>query len=499
MRKPAMLTRRGFTFGFGALAGAGALGLAAPRLIGRAAAYSATELSARPHAAGGAGRTVEAGFDAAPYRGTLPAFGGVEADLWSFDRAQPFPPVIRLRIGDTLVARVRNRIPVGQEELTIHWHGIRLPNAEDGVPYLTQPPIAPGADYTYRFTPPDTGTYWFHTHCNTVESIGRGLIGILIVEGDETRPYDGDHLLVLKDWRIGPEGFLPFMTDEGAATSGTFGTVRAVNGVTNPEIAVAAGGDVRLRIVNVDPTRVPDIGVEGAEAAVIAVDGAGIPPFPLKSWRMGPAMRLDLVVRAPKPGEVARVVDYFAPQPVELARLVGTGPMLDRGAFDPAPLVKPVIPEPNLADAVRLPFVFSATAAGRAAVDAVGDLPEGVPIGPLCLTERTFWAINKAPWPNKGHAVLPPPLAVLERGRSYVFELRNVTPRIHPIHIHGHTFRVVKSNDGPVVSHFADTVLVAPKERLEVAFVADNPGDWMFHCHIIEHQETGMMGYVKVA
>jgi FtsP/CotA-like multicopper oxidase with cupredoxin domain len=90
-------------------------------------------------------------------------------------------------------------------------------------------------------------------------------------------------------------------------------------------------------------------------------------------------------------------------------------------------------------------------------------------------------------------------LAVLERGKSYIFELSNTTPHQHPIHIHGHSFKVLRSNKRDLPIHHADTVLLQPKERVEVALVADNPGDWMLHCHIIEHQETGMMGIIRVA
>jgi FtsP/CotA-like multicopper oxidase with cupredoxin domain len=117
----------------------------------------------------------------------------------------------------------------------------------------------------------------------------------------------------------------------------------------------------------------------------------------------------------------------------------------------------------------------------------------------MCLSSKTFWAINKQSWPEQGHQRLPPPLAVLTRGKSYIFELVNRTPHMHPIHIHGHTFTVLDSNKRELPQHLADTVLLTPKERIRVAFVADNPGDWMFHCHIIEHQETGMMGIIRVS
>lgn len=405
--------------------------------------------------------------------------------------------VIRARRGDILEARLENRLP---EYTSIHWHGIRLPNAMDGVPYMTQPPVQPGERFDYRFALPDTGTFFFHPHCNTVEQVGRGLAGVLIVDGDAPEPYAADLLCLLKDWRIDEATgeFLDFITDAGAAKAGTFGTVRTTGFAPAAAVTVPAGRDVRVRILNLDVTRVSQVGVMGAEAAVIAVDGNAVPPFPLVEWRMGPAMRLDVVVRAPGPGRSARIVDYFAREPVELMTLVGGGePPAAPRAFDPAPLYAPTLPEPDLRNAETLPFVFGSTA-----VNATVALPNGATIDlgqSLCLNTATYWAINKQSWPERGHEFPPPPLAELVRGRSYVFELQNVTPHMHPIHMHGHTFKVLESNKVDRPEHWADTVLLTPKERVRVAFVADNPGRWMFHCHIIEHQDTGMMGYVTVA
>lgn len=444
------------------------------------------------------GREVPLSLVAAERSVTLPAFGGRAMPLMSFFEGDLFPHVVRIRRGDTLVTTLDNQLPAWAEEMSVHWHGLRIPNAEDGVPYLTQAPVPPGGTYGYRFTPPDTGTFWFHTHCNTAETIGRGLLGVLIVEGDETVPYDADVLVCLKDWRISADGaFLPFLTDEGAARAGSFGTVRSANGEAALSLDLPAGGDCRLRLINVDPTRIPEIGVEGAEAAIVAIDGVAVPPFPLKSWRLGPAMRLDLVVRAPADGGEARLVDYHAPQPVTLATLKGTGEVRGTTPFDSAPLLMADLAEPDLANALPLSLTFSATATGSSVAELADDTT-APPLGPLCVTNRSFWAINKAPWPDGGHARLPPPLLTLERGRTYRLTLHNVTPHPHPIHIHGHFFRVLSSSRREIVPHWADTVLLTPKERLEVALVADNPGDWMLHCHIIEHQETGMMGFVRV-
>ena len=200
-----------------------------------------------------------------------------------------------------------------QEHTSIHWHGVRVPNAMDGVPYVTQMPVLPREQFTYAFAPPDPGTFFFHPHCNTVAQLGRGLAGVLVVEGDEQEPFDDDVVLVLKDWRVAKNGsFLPFLTVEGAARSGSFGTLRTVNGKVAPRIAVPAGANIRVRLVNADSTRVGDLGIGGAMASVIAIDGNAIAPFALETWRLGPAMRLDLALRTPDDGGEITLTDYFA-------------------------------------------------------------------------------------------------------------------------------------------------------------------------------------------
>jgi FtsP/CotA-like multicopper oxidase with cupredoxin domain len=435
-------------------------------------------------------------LDAAERSLALPCFNGHALPVWTFTDAGI--PTVRLRLGDRLVARVKNQLPRDGEHISIHWHGIRLPNDQDGVPYLTQAPIYPGSEHVYAFTPPDTGTFFFHTHCNTAEQTGRGLIGVLIIEGDETERYDAEHVLMLKDWRISPDGrFLPFFTDGGAAKAGTTGTVRSVNGEIVPRFIVPASADIRLRLLNVDPVRISELGIEGAEAGVVAVDGIACPPFQLKSWRAGPATRLDIVMRSPAHGATARLVDYFAPSPVPLADFESTGLPTHTTPFEPAPLRASRIKGPDLSTAERMRFSFSATGTGEGI--ASSPLAEGIEIGALCLSSRSFWAINKQSWPSGNHSRIAAPLAELTLGRTYIFELENLTPQTHPIHMHGHTFTFVSSNKRHLPPHKADTIPLLPREVIEVAFVADNPGLWMLHCHILEHQETGMMGYLRVA
>lgn len=429
---------------------------------------------------------------------SLPAFGGTKLPLWTF--GDTFAPVYRMRLGDRLVAHFENNLPRDGEHSSIHWHGLRLPNDQDGVPYISQPPVQPGEGWSYAFTPPDAGTFFFHTHCNTVEQLGRGLAGVLIVDGDEIEPFDADETLVLKDWRIGEDGnFMPFFTSQGANKRGSFGTIRTCNGATNPEIRIPAAGDVRLRILNVDNARVMMLGITGAEAFVIAVDGIACPPFPLNTWLAGPAMRFDVMIRAPKSGEHAQLVDYFAPKPIPLATFTGEGLNRRTGRVEPRALRKGRIPEPDLANAKDLKFEFSAAAGGQG-IAAPKDAYEALMMDELCVAVESNWSINKTVWPGRDHTNIPPPLAELKLGNTYQFELHNNSSVHHPIHIHGHTFKVLKSNKRKrLPAHHSDTVLLGPKERVTVAFVADNPGDWMFHCHLIEHQESGMMAYVRVS
>jgi FtsP/CotA-like multicopper oxidase with cupredoxin domain len=426
----------------------------------------------------------------------LPCCNGKTLPLWTFQEGSLFP-VVRMKLGERLDTRFKNDLPRAGEYASLHWHGLRIPNDQDGVPFMTQQPVEPGKAGTYSFVPPDTGSFFFHTHCNSSEHFGRGLIGALIIEGDEIEPPDAECVLMMKDWRIGPDGkFLPFSTDAGAAKSGTYGTIRSINGEDPAVFKVPSSANVRIRFYNVDPTRVSEIGFEDAEAAIIAVDGNGLDPLPLVSWRIGPAMRVDILLRTAAAGGTVRLMDFFAKEPVVLAEFVSEGPPKRSGTFEPTPLKVMPFAKVDMANAQHIPFVFSATATG-AAVAALGN-NSGIEIGSLCLSKRTFWAINKQAWPGMDHKDLGPPLAVLKSGQSYIFDLENTTPHSHPIHIHGHTFEVMNSSLRHLPPHRADTVLLRPNERVQAALVAGQPGKWMFHCHIIDHQEAGMMGYIEV-
>ncbi|HEV8392089.1 MAG TPA: multicopper oxidase family protein [Dongiaceae bacterium] len=425
---------------------------------------------------------------------SLSLLPGTATPVWAY--RDEWPLVLRAPRGQPFRAQLANALP---EHTAIHWHGIRLPNAMDGVPYMTQDPVEPGQSFTYEFSPPDAGTFFFHPHCNTVAQLGRGLAGALIVE-DETEQglFSADLVCVIKDWRLKDDGsFDVFSTDKGAARAGTFGNVETVNGTPVAKLKALANGWVRLRVLNLDVTRIVVLALDGAEGFLIGTDGNPLqPPVPLKTWTLGPAMRADIAFRMPAQSGVT-LQNVWGAKPEALAEIATIESALP--AIGPMPaLAASRVTEPDLANAERLTFDLTA---GHDSPELEAYLRENPQIGldEICLPQRTFWAINGKSWSGQDHKLKPPPLAELKLGRSYLFELFNGTPHQHPIHLHGHTFRVLKSSKGGIVSHLADTVLVAPKERVEIGFTADNPGEWMMHCHIIEHQETGMMGYVRVA
>jgi len=415
--------------------------------------------------------------------------------LWTY--ADEWPLVLRVPRGKPFAVALENRLA---EHTTIHWHGLRIPLAMDGVPYISQPPVQPGETFLYDFTPPDPGTFFFHPHCNTVEALGRGLAGVLVVEDERERDlFEVDRVLALKDWRVNPDGsFQNFMTDAGAGKAGTFGDLRTVNGAEPPTIVVPPKARVRLRLLNIDVTRIAMLAVRGASAAVIATDGNACEPFDVKGWWLGPAARADVALVAPAAAGAEVIVEDVWPQTSRLlARIVtGAGPAGQGGSLADLRLPEAELPEPDMASAVPLDFALLAGIADPK-LEAWA-AASGMGLDSLCLSQRIFWSINRQAWPGLTHEDLPPPLFELKAGRTYVAEMFNGTPHRHPMHLHGHTFRVLGSNERKLPPHWCDTVLVTPKERVRIAFVAGLPGDWMFHCHIVEHQETGMMGYLRV-
>ena len=375
--------------------------------------------------------TKSVAFDLAERPAALPCFNGKTLPLWTFQEGTLFP-IVRMKLGQCLEARFKNDLPRPGEHASIHWHGLRIPNSQDGVPYMTQQPIDPGQEGSYDFTPPDTGTFFFHTHCNSAEHFGRGLVGALIVEGDEIVPPDAEYVLMMKDWRVSPEGtFLPFSSDEGAAKAGTAGTIRSINGVTKPVIKVPSSANVRIRFYNVDPVRISEIGFEGGEAAIIAVDGNGLKPLPLEfvANGTGHASRHPAAYSARRRHGAA---DGFLFQRSRSCWRSSNPKVLRSGAASSWQRPSKSMPYKkfNVRDGRAHPVRILGDGHRRRASLPLSSEFSGIQIGSLCLANRTFWAINKQAWPAMDHRNLGPPLAVLKSGQSYIFELKNLTPHV---------------------------------------------------------------------
>ncbi|MEM9248402.1 MAG: multicopper oxidase family protein [Pseudomonadota bacterium] len=401
------------------------------------------------------------------------------------------PPVLRLKQHEAFAADVTN---LTDAYTTMHWHGIRLPNEMDGVPYLTQFPIAKGETFSYRFASPDAGTFWYHPHCMTMEQMAQGLTGLLIVEEADDPGFDADIPLNLKDFRLNDAGeWLDLWTPRGAARGGTFGTVITTNWEVAPTYAAPAGGLVRLRIGATDTTRVYRLFLPGAAGQVIALDGhpldrpEPIPQVEEDALLLGPGQRADIAIRVPS--EEGATLPLMARVPGgsrALAVIRAEGADAGRDLAELRPLSPNPVAIPDLANARREEFVF-------------GWSPDDMlPNNGLCGSlGYTFWSINRTPWPGDA-AETAGPLATLRLGESVVLRLRNESPNDHPIHLHGLIFRPIASNKRAVRPHWTDTALLLREETMDVAFVADNPGDWAFHCHVIEHQKTGLAGYIRV-
>jgi FtsP/CotA-like multicopper oxidase with cupredoxin domain len=402
------------------------------------------------------------------------------------DAATGMPPVIRMKKGEPFAARLLNGL---DEPTTIHWHGLRIVNAMDGVPEMTQPYVYPGDGFDYAFTPPDAGTFWYHPHCNTLTQMGHGLTGVIVVENPTDPIFDAEIVLNLRDWRLGDDGaFLAPFKPRDAARGGTYGTIRAANWRQGPTYDAPAGGLVRVRLAATDVTRIYTLGTEGATAMVIALDGNPVEmPFRLDRLDFGPGQRVELILRMPDTeGTMVRLGNFRGSSPWTIATLRATGTSLKRDSRDVKPLPANPVPEADLSVAERIPLDFTATA-------------EHAPAPSICGTlGYTFWAINKVPWTGDTPDPVAP-LSELKLGRSYVLQVRNRTPHAHPIHLHGLSFRILSSNKRTMLPPPTDTILLLPDEQAELGLVADNLGDWLLHCHIIEHQKTGMSGYFRIA
>jgi FtsP/CotA-like multicopper oxidase with cupredoxin domain len=433
---------------------------------------------------------------AAPKR--VPIVGGTypETDVWCYGGTVPGPQ-IRIRQGERLRVRVENRLP---EATTVHWHGLRVPNAMDGVPHLTQKPIAPGETFTYEFDCLDAGTFWYHPHQRSHVQVERGLAGALIVEEPAPIDVDRDVTWVLDDWRLTREAAISddFGNLHDITHNGRVGSTVTVNGRIHDSFGVRAGERIRLRLINAANARIFALDFSGHRPLIVALDGQPVTPHEPADGKiiLGSAMRADLILdMTAGPGERFPVRDTFY-RGIEY-RLLDLA-YSNEPAVAPSRIGQPIalkpnaLAEPDLKTAERHRIVLEGGMMGSMRSAKLDGRTQDMS---TLVRAGVAWAMNGVAATEHRHEAL----LALALNRSHVLELVNETAWHHPMHLHGHVFRVITRNGQPTkYREWLDTVLVNPRERVELAFVADNPGQWMFHCHILEHQVAGMMGTVAV-
>jgi FtsP/CotA-like multicopper oxidase with cupredoxin domain len=424
-----------------------------------------------------------------------------------------FPgPLIECNQGDELVVHFTNHL---SEPTTVHWHGVRLPAAMDGS-HLSQDPVPPGGTFTYRFTVPDAALFWYHPHHNAQQQLYRGLYGALLVHGPGEPQLTGQRVVMLSDIGLDAQGQV-IDPDELSDTQleralGVEGNTLLVNGQIMPSAAMQPGALERWRVVNACTARYYRLGLGSGQLTLLGTDGGLIDkPAQLPDILLAPGERADLAVPAPGAAQTGtllslgyqrlRLGDYQAAPATPIATLYATGPAV---ATPVLPAALATIPAFETSGLVERPFNLNSAldppvedaVGGRIAAamdghDMGGGDGDGVD-GPLYR-----FTINRAAFPDIPRFTVP-------LGSREVWVLRNHSGMDHPFHLHGFRFQVLDVDGvAPLWRGWKDTVNISETAagdqviRLLVDFDGQ-PGEWVYHCHVIFHQEHGMMGEFTV-
>ena len=400
---------------------------------------------------------------------------GKKTKMWTYDGGVP-GPLLRAKVGDTLVVHFKNSLP---EATSIHWHGLRVPAAMDG---NGMPSIPPGGTFEYRFTLPDAGTFWYHPHVNSAAQLGFGLYGALVVDEPGVPLVADESTVVLSDASIDDDGVL-VDAKSGGAIADLFGREGAwilVNGKVRPTLHGHAGVPLRLRLINAARSRYFQLKLDDHVFTTIGGDG-GLRETPRTGavLLLAPGERYDVVV-VPRnaPNSTAKMMW------VPFERGFGTA-----FARDPELVMSLAIDGRKAVTAPALPARLRTIAP----VD-----PAGAKLQRIELTQTTDAAKTTTLGIN-GKA-FPDAMPVMAKvGETNVWEIVNTTDAHHPFHLHGFFFQVLDAAGAPLTSEWKDTLDIPKKEsRKVVVRYDDRPGMWMFHCHILDHAELGMMGMLEL-
>jgi len=404
---------------------------------------------------------------------------GTTTPIWSYDGMLP-GPTIRLTAGDNLLVHFQNDLP---EATTIHWHGLRIPVEMDGTPGHSQDEVLPGGSFTYEFVVPDPGLYWYHPHFASAAQVGFGLYGAIVVdEPDEPKALGDEVVFVLSDIAIHDDGSLesPDSGGEFGTLFGREGNVLLVNGRRNPTLQARAGLRQRWRIVNASKSRYYQLALEGHRFTRIGGDGGRIAK-PVDSERLvlTPGERADVLMElrgAPGTTLPVRWVPYDR----------GYGTTFNRPEEE---LFQIQFATGSPASAPPLPALDREIAPidPTAATNVMLELTKNDQNGKLAM------GINGIPsWDS-----MPLPAMI---GETQVFVVKNTFDFAHPFHLHGFFFQTLDENGAvkePI--EWKDTIDVPVNEtRRFVVKYDERPGMWMFHCHILDHADAGMMGMIDL-
>jgi len=406
---------------------------------------------------------------------------GKRVDAWTYDGGLP-GPLIRARLGDRVVVHFKNELP---KPTTVHWHGVRVPIEMDGVPGISQPEVQPGESFTYDFVVRDAGLFWYHPHVMSAAQVGFGLYGPLLVEDPDDRVPVADQLtLVLSDIGFDRRGTVD-AADSGGSAGMVFGREGAyllVNGRILPTLRARSGAPQRWRIVNAAKSRFFLLDLDGQTFVKIGAD-AGLLERPESSQVLlvTPGERADVIVSpVGRPGSplVMRAmlynrgygsVEYRNVE--ELLTIEFTNQPTVKAA--PMPDIRRTIAPPSSANATRVDLVLTLPP-----VDTKGQ-------SEFRVNGKPFW--NATPYPAK-------------LGETQLWVIKNDTDWDHPFHLHGFFFMPVDDQGAPLrPMQWRDTINIPMKTTARFLVTFDErPGEWMFHCHILDHADGGLMGTVQV-
>lgn len=365
-------------------------------------------------------------------------------------------PQLRVEQGDLVeVTLVNESVPDG---VTLHWHGVDVPNAEDGVAGVTQDAVAVGGTHTYRFVAEDAGTYWYHSHQVSHAQVRGGLFGTLVVTPPTGEAADHDVLAAVHTYGDGP------------TVNGRAGELR---------VDAAPGESVRLRLVNTD-NEVKRAWTADAPVRVLAVDGRDVhepaPVTPL-AVDIGAGGRVDLGFELPAGGTAVRV---------ELGGVTVV-------VAPPGAAVEPVAAADAPAGPVDLLSYGTPAELGFDPADADREFEYriGRRFGLVDGRPGMYWTVNGSMFPDV-------PMFVVSDGDVVRMRIENSGADNHPMHLHGHHAVVLSRNGEPATGSpwVIDSLDVGRDETYEIAFVADNPGIWLDHCHDLPHATEGLVAHL---